>query len=256
MPLEAISRDLSPGPRQRLEEAALALQMARARRLREGIDGDRLLEPDSNEQLQQRVRALVAQARDVLSVNQRSMTLEQFLPGHKVNRRMVRDGVTMVSLFETRAMTRSMLEFLAAADDMPYYCCYGPVQVKILDRAVVMLDGPVRDGETTVLLTEDHEVLSAALRYVHQVRSTALPAADYLERQRASHAAESEIRGVLTERQRLVAELLDGGATDEEVAHTMSLSVRTVRSEVAKILVVLRASNRFGAGRRYGELVD
>jgi DNA-binding CsgD family transcriptional regulator len=241
-------------PRQRVEEAALALQLARARRLTHRVGPDELL-TGPFQQIVARIGDLCGAAREVVSVQQRVVPLESFRRGHENNRRLVRDGVRMVSLYDTRNLSQAVLEFIAAAD-LPYHCCYGPVQMKILDGTRVLLDGPLHGDSPTVLSTEDTTVLAAARVYVRQVRATAMLAADYLERQRQSLPAQPDAGELLTERQRLVAELLDGGATDAEVAASLSLSVRTVRSEVARILEVLDARSRFGAGRRYAELID
>jgi DNA-binding CsgD family transcriptional regulator len=237
--------------RQRVEDAALGLQLARARQLKEA-DPDRLLLgaiPD----LQDHVHRLCREAREIISVLQRSQTVEQYLPSHRLNQRLVGDGVGMLSLFETRSLSRPMLELLASAEDMPYYCCYGPIQVKILDRTWVVIDGPIRDELPTILLTNDRELRSNALRYVRAVQDNAVPARDFLAQQDMADG-ENQGSGVLTERQRNIAALLDAGATDEQVGQALGLSVRTVRYEVAHILGALHARNRFGAGRRYGEL--
>src|SRR5262245_29099306 len=240
-------------PRQRVEEAALTLQLAKARRLADGVASEDLLNGPFKENVR-RIRDMCGAARDVVSVQQRVVPLESFRRGHEDNLRYVREGVRMESLYDTRNLTPEVLEFIAATD-LPYHCCYGPVQMKILDGCRVIIDGPLLDDRATVLHTRDHGVVAAAHVYVRHVRATAVLAADYLERQRRFRVIRGGASAMMTRRQRLVADLLDAGATDAEVAHSLSISVRTVRTEVARILKVLEARNRFGAGRRYGDLV-
>lgn len=55
----------------------------------------------------------------------------------------------------------------------------------------------------------------------------------------------------LSGRQRRIAGMLAAGALDETIARRLGVSVRTVRAEIAEILVVFRAVSRFQAGSRY-----
>lgn len=57
-----------------------------------------------------------------------------------------------------------------------------------------------------------------------------------------------------TDRQRRVLELLAEGMTDEMVSRELSVSTRSVRTEVAIIREILGASSRFEAGMRYAEI--
>lgn len=241
--------------RQPLEAAALELQLARARRLGAGVSHDDLI-VGSREQIQARITELTRESQDIVSMQQRAATLDRFVRGHDKNVELVSRGVTMMTFYETRNLPEDVLEFIAGSDQVIYHCGYVPVQAKILDRARVMLDGPLLDGRATVMLTADRGVLESALRYAGKVRSCALPAAEFLERQRDTRTRTSPVDAVLTDRQRLVAELLDTGATDEQIAKALSLSVRTIRTEVGRIMTMLEAGNRFSAGRRYGELTD
>jgi DNA-binding NarL/FixJ family response regulator len=55
----------------------------------------------------------------------------------------------------------------------------------------------------------------------------------------------------LTPRQHLIAAQLSAGCTDDEIAELLTISVRTVRYEVSRLLEVLEVRTRFAAGVRY-----
>jgi DNA-binding NarL/FixJ family response regulator len=106
------------------------------------------------------------------------------------------------------------------------------------------------------MLTRSHDVVRAALRYVECVRRGARSPLSVLDDADGVSGPPPGAASELSRRQRLIAELLDTGATDAEVADALELSVRTVRYEVARILDALGAGNRFGAGRRYAALLS
>jgi DNA-binding NarL/FixJ family response regulator len=111
--------------------------------------------------------------------------------------------------------------------------------MKIVDRRSVLLQGPVIDGEPTVMSVSSAPCLEAAWRYWEAAIASAFPAADGV-------ATIDD----LTSRQRQVAALLATGIGDEAIAASLGVSVRTVRSDVAALLDTLGVRSRFAAGVR------
>lgn len=240
-------------PRRRVEELAVELQVARRRLFAAGAPRTELLA--GKDERQERISVLCEDAREVISVQQRIYPLDVMLKWAPRDQRVVASGVRFETFWDTRNLSLPMLEWLSTYDG-PQYCCYGPVQLKIFDGERVLIDGPIVDGIETVLHTWDAGVVATAQLYVRAVRATAVLCADFLDRQRLANHEPGDQGALLTERQRRVAALLDAGATDDEVAREVRVSVRTVRSEVAAILQLLGARNRFGAGRRYASLTS
>ncbi|GAA0958510.1 hypothetical protein GCM10009554_70830 [Kribbella koreensis] len=61
---------------------------------------------------------------------------------------------------------------------------------------------------------------------------------------------------VLSDRQRVIGELMATGAKDAAIARQLGISLRTVRAEISAMVVALGATSRFQAGcllvRRFG----
>jgi DNA-binding NarL/FixJ family response regulator len=66
---------------------------------------------------------------------------------------------------------------------------------------------------------------------------------------RPDSALDAEVGDDLTFREREVLRLIAAGATDKEIAKTLSLSLHTVKSHVRNILSKLHAANRQQAAR-------
>ena len=120
-----------------------------------------------------------------------------------------------------------------------YRFSVAPVQMKIVDRRYVLLQGPVIDGEPSVMAVSSGPCLEAAWRYWHASLGSSFPA----------------LEGVgtlsdLTARQRQVVALMATGIGDEAIAASLEVSVRTVRSDVAALLDLLGVKTRFAAGIR------
>jgi DNA-binding CsgD family transcriptional regulator len=167
-------------------------------------------------------------------------SVESFAPSHKLNQVLVERGVRMTSFFDITGGTDAMTEFLIAAEEMPYHLAYGPIQLKVFDGERVVVEGPIVDGQRSLMMIGGLEAVNAAGQYLRAVRETAV---------RASELAEPEAD--LTSRQQVIAELLCEGCTDDQIAERIGLSVRSVRYEVARLLEALQVRTRFAAGVRY-----
>lgn len=189
---------------------------------------------------------LMGARRELLAVTLGTYTdLAAFLPSHHLNKEFRDKGLKMLSIYDyaATASTPFMVRFLAETDEVPYLFGYGPVQLKVIDRREVIMEGPSDDGARALLCASDHGLVEAALAYVNAVRATAVPARSFS-------------RGLaLTSRQHAVAGLLATGQTDEKIADVLGVSVRTVRSEIAQLFKVLGATSRFAAGLRYSQMV-
>jgi len=155
------------------------------------------------------------------------------------NRAQVARGLKMFSIFAADGMDVEARLLLANETSGEYLLSVAPVQMKIVDRKAVLLDGPMLDGEVTVLRSTAQPVLEAAWRYWDAAAACALPVDDGLGR-----------FGEITERQQQIVALLAGGANDDAIAAALGVSVRTVRSDVAGILDTLGVRTRFAAGMR------
>jgi DNA-binding CsgD family transcriptional regulator len=133
---------------------------------------------------------------------------------------------------------------LAAEQLGTYLISVGPVQMKIVDRRFVILQGPAIGDEPTVMAVSEPVCLAAAWKYWHRVVDSAYPVAE-----------EPIIDGPrLSSRQRQVMALLAKDANDETIASTLGVSVRTVRSDIAEVMRILGVRSRFAAGIRFHEI--
>lgn len=176
--------------------------------------------------------------RDLLSIRQATTSahLRVSLPN---NRRCVRNGLTMVSLFDNDG-TRPDARVLIANEQIgTYRFGVGPVQMKIVDGRLVLLQGPVVDGEASLMAVTSGPCLEAAWRYWERALESSYPA-------RGSVPPPAD----LTPRQHQIVALLGDDLGDEAIADALGVSVRTVRSDVAAILSALGVRSRFAAGLR------
>jgi len=176
--------------------------------------------------------------RDLLSVRPWASTkgLRVSLPH---NRTLLGRGLKMISIFGADGCDLDARLMLANEPVGTYLFSIAPVQMKIVDRQSVMLEGPTTEGQTRIMLVHSGPCLDAAWRYWQAALSCAVPAregADALEE--------------LTPRQRQVVALMANGVTDEGIADTLGVSVRTVRTDVARVLDALGVRTRFAAGVR------
>lgn len=156
------------------------------------------------------------------------------------NRTLVNGGLRMVSIFHRQGLELDARVLLANEPVGTYLFGIATVQMKIVDRRFVLLQGPVLDGESSVMAVSSAPCLEAAWRYWEATLDS-------------SFAAGSEGMGALgdlTPRQRQVVALMVTGVGDEAIAVSLGVSVRTVRSDIAALLDLLGVKTRFAAGVR------
>lgn len=180
--------------------------------------------------------------RDLLSVRT-SATVAELKVTVPYNRQLVENGLRMVSLFDWYGLDPASRQLLAGERLGDYRLGVAPVQMKIVDRRYVLLQGPFVEGEMTLMLVAASDCLASAYRYWHAALAVSSPASD-------------ELRdlGQLTQRQRQVAALLAEDARDEVIADALGVSVRTVRTDIARLMNALGVRSRFAAGVRFVEL--
>lgn len=177
---------------------------------------------------------------DLLSIRP-SVTAQEL----RVNLRLNRDLLagpprkTMISVFNYEGMDLDARMLLANEAGGYYRFGFGPVQLKIVDQQVVLLPGPVVDGDPSIMGVRSGPCFEAAWAYWDAVLATALPAAE----------VEPGL-GALSARQRQVVVMLADDLGDEAIAEALGVSVRTVRSDIAAVLTQLGVKSRFAAGIR------
>jgi DNA-binding CsgD family transcriptional regulator len=194
--------------------------------------------------MRDRLHRLSDGVREIIGVSTAAESVQVHVDAHRHNERLLRRGTRMLSVFDTSTMTAEVRDFLASEGQHPYLLAYAPVQVRVLDRDVVVLEGPLVEGERSLLLLRDPQAVRAALRYVGAARRAASP------------VRATDDPGGLSARQRVVARLLVDGRHDEEIAQVLGVSVRTVRYEVAAIMAATGGRTRFAAGARLAGLLD
>lgn len=154
------------------------------------------------------------------------------------NRRFVADGNRMVSVFDYQGTTPQARLLLSAEKSGRYLFAYAPLQIKIADNRRVVLDGPVVDGEPSIMLTSEPTILAAAHAYWRAVLDSSFPCSEAPER--VAH---------LTDRQRQVMAFLSTDISDEQIAAAIGVSVRTVRADIARVMALLGVRSRFSLGQ-------
>ena len=123
------------------------------------------------------------------------------------NRYFVSRGARMVSFFDyfrTDPMARLLL---SAEQEGEYYFCYAPVQMKILERRTVLLEGPPSEGQPTLMAVTHPGCLAAANAYWRALEASAFPCTK----------AGSDVEE-LSPRQRRIISLLAADCSDEQIA--------------------------------------
>jgi DNA-binding CsgD family transcriptional regulator len=153
-------------------------------------------------------------------------------------------GQHMVSIFDRNGLQPAGVALLAAEDPAVFRLSVVPIQLKLVERDAVLLQGPFLGDDFTVMLVHDRICLAAAWRYWNAVEA-------------ASYDPRRDLQGLegLTDRQCAIVGHLGDGATDEAIAAALGVSVRTVRYDVARILEALGVRSRFAAGHRIRELL-
>lgn len=166
--------------------------------------------------------------------------------GDAQNRAYVAEtGAEMTSYWDAGSMTPEMVRILADSD-LSYHVGHGPVQLKLLDRHEVLVAGHEADEVKHLLVLRGAPAVRAALGYLGAVRRSSVPAGALTDPGEVS----------LTPRQHDVARLLTDGLRDADAAAELGVSVRTFRTEVARLLDRLGCETRFAAGVRYSLFVD
>lgn len=157
------------------------------------------------------------------------------------NRACVAVGHQMISIFDDRISAAAKM-LLAGETDPPYLLSWAPVQMKIVNREFVLLQGPKIGGQNSVMAVHAADCLKAALRYWTVIHD-------------AAYSCSAAVAGLakLSSRQRQIVALLSDDAHDEAIAHVLGISVRTVRSDIAALMAALGVRSRFAAGQRLTE---
>lgn len=240
---------LSANDRQRVLDACLPLQLLRARFCEAeppaGVDLE--VYPVRKQEVQERVNDLCDHATDLVSVsNPTAVSLAAYRQNHRHNERAVQRGVSMTSLVDLSGGGPSAItELILASKHLPYYIGFGPMLMKILDRRIVLVEGPYVEGSRSLMLIDRTEVVSAALHYAAVVKSCSVAVCDIP----SDHVE-------LTPRQHAIARLLAENQTDGAIARSLNVSVRTVRGDMSTIHESFGATNRFAAGVRYAVLLS
>jgi DNA-binding CsgD family transcriptional regulator len=185
------------------------------------------------------------QWRDLLSVRQAGPLahLRLTVPN---NRAAIENGLRMISVFDHDGLPEASHALLAGERLGTYLIGIAKVQMKIVDRTFVLLQGPVVDGEITVMAVREPRCLAAAWEYWHRIMDSAYPVADHP----STHDRDLSVR-----QQQIVA-LLAADANDDAIASTLGVSVRTVRSDIAEVMRILGVRSRFAAGIRFREITE
>ncbi|WP_296601618.1 helix-turn-helix transcriptional regulator [Nocardioides sp.] len=183
--------------------------------------------------------------RELLTVRP-SGTLPHLRVSLPYNREVIANGLRMISLWDWDGLKPEARRLLAGERVGRYLFGVGPVQMNIVDRRFVVLQGPFLDGEPTVMAVTAPDCVAAAWQYWHAAVASSYP---------ADEDEAVELEG-LTPRQRQIAALLAVDTRDEAIAETLGVSVRTVRADVAQLMAALGVRSRFAAGTRFREMVD
>ena len=161
-----------------------------------------------------------------------------------VNRERLESGARMVSVFDYHGLDTDARLLLANEPVGDYLFGRAPIQMKIIDRSFVILEGPSVDGAMSLMTIHSGACLDAAWHYWDAVVASAIPVED---------AGISDL-GLLTKRQRQVVALLASDLGDDAIAASLGVSVRTVRTDVAAVLAALGVKSRFAAATRLARL--
>lgn len=184
-------------------------------------------------------------ASELLSVGVNT-TAERLDNSYANDRRLVEAGTKMVSLYDHRSTDAGGLTELQRRRDWHVaHFCASPVQLKVYDRRLVIMDGPMFHGECTALAVTDRRMVAEALHYFSTLRRNSRP----IETDPPPEPSPN-----FTPRQHQVIRLLYQGLPDAEIAERIGVSLRTVHYEIAEINRTLGVSSRFAAGARLIEL--
>ncbi len=233
---------IAEADRQAVLDAAARLQVRRTETATALAEG-RPVDAEIVEAYQSRPDQLMLPAEqrswtELLSVRP-AVSVDQLRDSLPNTREMLGVGLRMTSIYDLDGIGPDARLLLAGEAVGRYLVSVAPVQMKIVNRTHVLLQGPFLDGSGTVMAVRSRACLDAAWRYWEVVRRTALPISETVHRP-----------DELTPRQGQVIALMATGAGDDAIAAALGVSVRTVRSDVAGILDALGVQSRFAAGLR------
>ena len=237
------------GPRNRITEAARQhvldtaadLQIRRSRvaaALAQGDTTDGEIVARGFEATHDWMHRAVSECSELLSVRP-AATVQQLQVSVPNNRIEVERGMRMTSIFDYDGVDPDARLLLAGEPDDCYAFGVAPVQMKILDADLVVVQGPFVEDELTLMALSSPGFVAAAGTYWQAVLASSFPAVEAGQGFRK-----------LTDRQRQILALLATDAKDEAIAASLGVSVRTVRTDVAAILKLLGVRSRFAAGLR------
>lgn len=161
------------------------------------------------------------------------------------NRRRIAEGLTMISVFDRDGTDDGARRLLVDEPDPTgaYYIGLAPVQMRLIDHEQVYVHGT--SPERPILSMWFPGAVRAAQHYFAAVLEFAEPCLP------GSVAPLQEPR--LSPRQEMVLALLAQGMTDETIAASLAVSVRTVRTEVARAMRFYEVDSRFALGFAHGK---
>jgi DNA-binding CsgD family transcriptional regulator len=231
---------------QQILDLAAAVQLRRreiADRLGAGLEVEAETFGQGESAVNTRLSGEVLQWPEYRSLRPR-ITAEQLRWTLPRSRAAVAAGVHMVSIFDRDGVSSTGAALLAAEDPALFRLSVVPVQLKLLNRDIVLLQGPFVRDEPTVMAVRDRACVAAAWRYWRAVETV-------------SYEPRRGVPGLdgLTDRQCAIVGMLGDDATDEAIATALGVSVRTVRYDIADLMDVLGVRSRFAAGNRVRELL-
>jgi DNA-binding CsgD family transcriptional regulator len=162
------------------------------------------------------------------------------------DRRLIQDGVERVDLYNPDGLWGNAAQVLASSPILPFArFAQVTVQLRIYDRAAVVIEGPRVEDNRTALIVTRPEVVGAARSLFEAALATSVP---------APAAMADDPRPWLTPRQRDIITLLKDDLHDDEVARELGVSVRTVRGDIEAVRALLGVRTRFAAGFKLGQL--
>lgn len=174
------------------------------------------------------------------------LTEDSLRHSHQADRALLERGRRIVGVFDQSCLRPSAHSYLSDGEVNPHaYVSAAPVQLKIVDRRCVVIEGPRIDGERTALAVSDPTTLGFAWEYWNFVWANAVRAQDLVSENPLAK---------LRPRQHEIAWMMADDLTDVAIAQRLGCSLRTVRYETAALLRLLDARSRFGAGLRLGRL--
>ncbi|MBZ5737987.1 helix-turn-helix transcriptional regulator [Nocardioides mangrovi] len=182
---------------------------------------------------------------EILSVRP-TATVAQLRAGLPANRAGFERGVSMVSVFDFYGTSAEGRILLANEPVGGYLLGCGPVQMKIIDRRSVLLEGPEVDGFPSLMSVGSAACMEAAWRYWEAVLASCVPA----------DAPSERTAGEFTRRQRQVIALMASDLGDDAIAASLGVSVRTVRADIAGVLAAVGVRTRFAAAVRLHRLIS